>query len=156
MEPQSTRAFEPCNPEFAQVVRASFARQPVMGLIGASLTVVEPGYTRIELPYRVELTQQHGYFHGGITATIADTAAGYAAFSLFPRASVVLTVEFKINLLAIADGERLIAMGRVRKPGKTLTVVEFEVVVEKHGISTTCAYGLGTMMCLPETATRSG
>jgi len=81
----------------------------------------------ISLPFREELTQQHGYFHAGTTATIADTAAGYAALSLYPSGTGVLTTEFKINLLNPAKGERLVARGRVIKPGRTLTVCSADV-----------------------------
>jgi uncharacterized protein (TIGR00369 family) len=140
--------FQPADPDFAARVRASFGRQGVMKLIGAVLTRVEPGLATIELPYRPDLTQQHGFFHAGMTSTIADSAAGYAAFSLFPAASSVLTVEFKINLIAPADGERLVATGRVKKPGRTLTICEFEVVAEKGGKPTVCALGLETLICL--------
>jgi len=97
-------AFQPADPDFETRVRASFGRQGIMQLIGAELTRVEPGLATIELPYRATLTQQHGFFHAGMTSTIADSAAGYAAYSLFPAASSVLTVEFKINLVAPADG----------------------------------------------------
>jgi uncharacterized protein (TIGR00369 family) len=140
--------FSASDPQFEQRVRASFARQGVMRAIGAAMTRVEPGIVMIELPFRADLTQQHGYFHAGITATIADSAAGYAAYSLFPADSSVLTVEFKINLLAPADGERLVATGRVKKSGRTLTICEFEVAAVKSGKSTVCALGLDTLMCL--------
>lgn len=119
-----------------------------MLLIGAELTRVEPGRVTIELPYRGELSQQHGFFHAGITSTIADSAGGYAGYTLFPADSSVLTVEYKINLIAPADGERLIATGRVKKPGQTLTICEFEVVAVKHGQPKTCALGLQTLICL--------
>jgi uncharacterized protein (TIGR00369 family) len=140
--------FQPADPDFAARVRASFGRQGVMKLIGAVLTRVEPGLATIELPYRPDLTQQHGFFHAGMTSAIADSAAGYAAFSLFPADASVLTVEFKINLIAPADGERLVATGRVKKPGRTLTICEFEVVAQKGGKSTVCALGLETLICL--------
>ena len=141
-------AFQAQDPDFEARVRESFARQGVMRLIGAALTRVEPGIATIELGYRPELTQQHGFFHAGMTATIADSAAGYAAYSLFPVDSSVLTVEFKINLVAPADGERLVATGRVKKPGRTLTICEFEVVALKDGRPTVCALGLETLICL--------
>ncbi len=141
-------AFPPQDPGFAARVRESFARQGAMRLIGAELTRVEPGVVTIELAHRPDLTQQHGFFHAGMTATIADSAAGYAAFSLFPAASSVLTVEFKINLIAPADGARLVASGRVKKPGRTLTICEFEVVAVKRGQPTVCALGLETLICL--------
>ena len=141
-------AFQPADPDFEARVRASFGRQGAMRLIGAVLTRVEPGRATIELPYRPDLSQQHGFFHAGMTASIADSAAGYAAHSLFPAASTVLTVEFKINLIAPADGERMVATGRVKKPGRTLTICEFEVVAQKGGKATVCALGLESLICL--------
>ncbi len=141
--------FQAPDPNFEARVRASFGRQPVMRTIGAEITLVGPGAVTIELPYRRDLTQQHGFFHAGITSTIADSAAGYAAYSLFPAESSVLTVEFKISLLAPAEGERLIASAQVKKPGRTLTVCEFEVVALKGGRRTVCALGLETLICLP-------
>jgi len=140
--------FQPADPGFEARVRASFGRQAAMKLIGATLARVEPGLAVIELPYRADLTQQHALVHGGITAMIADSAAGYAAYSLFPSDSSILTVEFKINLVAPADGERLVATGRVKKPGRTLTICEFEVVAHKGANATVCAVGLETLMCL--------
>ena len=143
-----TGDFEPGDAHFVSRVRASFARQQAMRFIGAQLTRVEPGLVAIELPFRRELTQQHGFFHAGITATIADSAGGYAGFTLFPADSSVLTVEYKMNLLAPADGERLVATGRVVKSGRTLTICEFTVVAVKNGKETACAHGLQTLMCL--------
>ena len=140
--------MRPADPDFAARVRDSFSRQKAMALIGARLTRIEPGFAEIELPFREDLTQQHGFFHGGFTATIADSAGGYAAFSLFPADSSVLTVEFKINLVAPAAGEKLLARGRVKKTGRTLTVCELEVDAVKDGNATTIALGLQTMMCL--------
>ncbi len=141
-------AFLPKDPDFAARVRVSFARQGVMALIGARLSRVEPGLVEIELPYRADLCQQHGFFHAGITSTIADSAGGYAAFSLFPADASVLTTEFKINLLAPAEGELLRAVGRVVKPGRTLTVCEVEVLALKAGAARPCAKLLQTLMCL--------
>jgi len=140
------QVLTPKNPEFAASVRASFARQGIMGLFGAALTRIEPGLCEIQLPYRPDLSQQHGYFHAGVTSTIADSAGGFAGFTLFPAASSVLTVEFKINLLAPADGDLLIATGRVIRAGRTLTVCEFDVEVEKAGHRTACAHGLQTLI----------
>lgn len=141
-------AFQPADAGFERRVRDSFERQGAMRLIGARLGVVEPGRVDIELPYREELSQQHGFFHAGITSTIADSAGGYAGYTLFPADSSVLTVEFKINLVAPAQGEKLIATGRVKKPGRTLTICEFEVFVFRGGRSKTCALGLQTLMCM--------
>jgi uncharacterized protein (TIGR00369 family) len=109
--------FQPKDPAFAARVRASFARQKAMDLIGARLTVVEPGYTEITLPYRPELTQQKAYVHGGILGMIADSACGYAAYSLMPAT---------INILAPARGD-LVARGQVIRPGRTLTVARGEI-----------------------------
>lgn len=140
----------PLDPDFVQRVHDSFARQQVMNLVGARLIHIAAGECVIELPYREDLTQQHGYFHAGITATIADSAGGYAAFTLFPPRSNVLSVEFKINLIAPANGERLSAQARVVKHGRTLTIVEFEVFVLRNGEEHRCAIGLQTVMCVPE------
>lgn len=141
-------AMTPRDPDFEARVRASFDRQKIMRLIGARMTRVEPGVVEIELPFRDDLTQQHGFFHAGITSTIADSAGGYAAYSLFPPDSSVLTVEFKMNLLAPADGERLVATGRVVRSGRTLTVCDLEAHVFRDGVATLCAKGLSTLMCL--------
>lgn len=141
-------AFTPKDPDFARRVRDSFGRQSVMELIGARLVRVEPGEVEIELPFRADLCQQHGFFHAGVTSTIADSAGGYAGFSLFPADASVLTVEFKINLLAPADGDLLRAVGRVIKPGRTLTVTEAEVTVVKGGVEKACARMAQTLMCL--------
>jgi uncharacterized protein (TIGR00369 family) len=123
----------PADPGFAARVRDSFGRQKAMGLIGASLTVVEPGYVEVALPWREDLTQQKGYVHGGILGMIADTACGYAAFSLMPAGCSLVTVEYKINILNPGRGS-LVAKGQVVKPGRTLTVARAEVYSEdgKH------------------------
>ena len=125
--------YQASNPAFVEEIRQSFAKQTIMGLIGASLTRVEPGVVEITLPYRADLTQQHGYVHAGIVSAIVDSAGGYAGFTLFPEDSSVLTVEFKLNLLAPASGERLIAEGFVVKPGRTLAVTRGEVHAEANG-----------------------
>jgi uncharacterized protein (TIGR00369 family) len=112
---------EPRNPHFEQAVRASFAGQPLMATIGARLTRVAAGETEIRLPFRSDLTQQHGFLHAGVVTSALDSACGYAAFSLMPEGVGVLTVEFKTNLLAPARGEELIARGRVVRAGRTIT-----------------------------------
>ena len=122
-------AHVPADPHFAARVRSSFGRQKAMGLIGASLTVVEPGYVEVALPWREDLTQQKGYVHGGILGMIADTACGYAAFSLMPADSSLVTVEYKINILNPGRGSQ-VAKGQVVKPGRTLTVARAEVYSE--------------------------
>jgi uncharacterized protein (TIGR00369 family) len=123
----------PADPAFAQRCRDSFARQKAMALIGASLTVVEPGYVEIELPFRDDLTQQKGFIHGGILGMIADTACGYSAFSLMPAGCSLVTVEYKINILTPAR-RALVAKGQVVKPGRTLTIARAEVYADdgKH------------------------
>ena len=136
-------------------VADSFARQNAMQFIGARLSRIEPGLAEIELPYRDELTQQHMFFHGGITTMIADSAGGYAGYSLFPATSSVLTVEFKISLLAPACGERLVATGRVIKPGRTLTICDLEVQAINDGHATPVLKGLQTLICLHRKADRA-
>lgn len=141
---------QPSNPAFAEEVRQSFAKQSIMRLIGGELTRVEPGIIEITLPYRTDLTQQDGYVHAGIVTTIADSACGYAAYSLMPPESEVLAVEFKVNLLRPAKGEKLLARAEVIKPGRTLTVVRADVFAtsgteERQLVATM----LGTMMRLP-------
>jgi uncharacterized protein (TIGR00369 family) len=119
----------PADPGFEQRCRESFGRQKAMRLIGAALTLVEPGYVEIALPYRDDITQQKGYVHGGVLGMIADTACGYSAFSLMPAGCSLVTVEYKINILAPARGD-LVARGQVLKPGRSLTVARAEVYAD--------------------------
>lgn len=121
MDPQR---FQPADPAFAERVRASYGRQAAMRTIGAELVAVEPGRVLIELPWAEPLTQQHGFLHAGMVATALDSACGYAAFSLMVPEAAVLTIEYKINLLAPARGERFRMEGLVVKPGRTVTVAE--------------------------------
>ena len=138
----------PADPAFAERCRESFARQKAMALIGAALAVVEPGYVEVALPFRDDLTQQKGYVHGGILGMIADTACGYSAFSLMPAGCSLVTVEYKMNILAPGRGS-LVAKGEVVKPGRTLTVARAEVYADdgKH-----VATMLQTLMMLANTA----
>jgi len=124
--------FDPRDPEFESRVAQSFADQAIMRTIGASLVEIAPGRVEIELPYRPDLTQQDGFLHAGVSATIMDSACGYAAFSLMPADARVLTIEFKINLLAPAAGDRFRAIGRVRKPGRSVFVAEGELLAERE------------------------
>jgi uncharacterized protein (TIGR00369 family) len=117
-------AADPADPDFAARVSASFERQAVMRTLGAELALVEPGRVVIEMAHRPELTQQHGFLHAGIVSTALDSACGYAAFSLMPAEAAVLTIEFKVNLLAPARGPRFRFEGRVAKAGRTISVVE--------------------------------
>ncbi len=136
------------DPSFAEKIRQSFARQSVMNLIGAELTKVEPGVIEVTLPYRSELTQQHGYVHAGIITTIADSACGYAAYSLMPANSEVLSVEFKVNLLRPARGEMFLARADVIKAGRTLTVVRADVFALSSNTRELIATMQATIMCL--------
>ena len=137
----------PADPLFANRVRDSFARQRAMALIGATLATVEPGLVEIKLPYRDDLTQQKGFVHGGILGMIADTACGYAAFSLMPADCSLVTVEYKMNILS-PGRTSLVARGEVVKPGRTLTIARAEVYARdgKH-----IATMLQTLMMLANT-----
>ncbi len=136
------------DPEFESRVRGSFERQGFMDFIGAELTELSPGACEIALPYRAELSQQHGFFHGGIVGTLADNACGYAAYTLTDADASILTVEFKINLMAPGDGQRLIARGEVVKAGRKLSVCEARVYAEKDGVETLCALATETLLPL--------
>ena len=116
--------FVPPDPDFAARVAASYARQPAMVTLGATLVDVAPGRVVIELPWAEALTQQHGFLHGGVVGMALDSACGYAGFSLMPVEAAVLTIEYKINMLAPAKGQRFRMEGHVVKPGRTITVTE--------------------------------
>ena len=139
---------QPRNPDFEARVRGSFARQNAMGLIGARMTRVEPGRVDIELPVREDLGQQHGFVHGGIVGMIADSAGGYAAFTLMPADASVLTVEYKVNMLAPAEGDLLIARGEVLKPGRSLSVVRADVWARRGDKETRVAAMQQTLMVM--------
>lgn len=143
------------NPSFATDVASSFAQQAVMNLIGAKLSLVQPGTVEITLPYRADLTQQNGYLHAGIVTTIADSACGYAAYSLMPAGSSVLSVEFKLNLLRPAQGESFVARAEVIKAGRTLTVVRADVFsINERTERTLVATMQGTIICVVSTEAR--
>jgi uncharacterized protein (TIGR00369 family) len=133
------------DPDFAARIRESFGRQKAMALIGASLKSVEAGAVEVALPYRDDLTQQKGFIHGGILGMIADTACGYAAFSLMPAGGSLVTVEYKMNILKPGRGA-LVAHGKVIRPGRTLTVARAEVYADDGGHVATM---LQTLMALP-------
>jgi len=140
--------FEPRDDSYESRVRASFARQRAMHTIGARLVRVEPGEVELELPFREDLTQQHGFLHAGIVTALVDSACGYAALSLMDRESAVLSVEYKVNLLAPAIGERMRAVGRVIKPGRTLLVCTGEVIAVAGGAESVVTAMQGTMMAV--------
>ena len=140
--------FDSRNPDFERDVRDSFARQGLMATLGAELAEVGPGRVVIGVDYRDGLGQQHGYFHGGVIGAIADSAGGYSAFSLMPPDSNVLTVEYKMNIVAPGKGERLVARGYVIRPGHTLTVARADVFAVDGGAEVLCATMLQTLMRL--------
>ena len=144
----ATPAFLPVFAGYAERVRASFARQGAMALIGATLADIAPGYCAIALEPRPKISQQHGYVHAGIVGTIVDSAGGYAGYTLFPEDSSVLTVEFKLNLLAPAEGDRIVAEGHVVKPGRTLAITRGEVYAERAGARTLIALMQQTLIVL--------
>lgn len=117
-------AVQQVPPGYEARVRASFARQAAMSTLGATLGAIEPGRVEVLMRHRLELTQQHGFVHAGMVAAALDSACGYAAFTLMPEGAAVLTIEFKINLIAPARGPQLRLEGRVTKAGRTISVVD--------------------------------
>jgi uncharacterized protein (TIGR00369 family) len=140
--------FQPPDPGFEARVRASFERQHAMRTIGATLSAVEPGRAVIELPWAQPLTQQHGFLHAGMVATAMDSACGYAAFSLMNADAAVLTIEYKINLMAPAKGERFRMEGRVVKPGRTITVADCRAYAIEGGREKLIATMTATLMAV--------
>ncbi len=140
-------AFEPRDPDFSPRVRASFERQAAMGTIGATLESVEAGRVVISLPFSQRLTQQHGFLHAGMVATALDSACGYAGATLMPADAGVLTIEFKINLMAPAEGQRFRMVGQVLKPGRTVTFTEGQAwAVDAQGGEKLIATMVATLM----------
>jgi uncharacterized protein (TIGR00369 family) len=135
-------------PDFERAVRDSFAAQPLMATIGARLTHVAAGEIDIRLPFRSDLTQQHGFLHAGVVASALDSACGYAAFSLMPEGAGVLTIEFKTNLLAPAKGDELIARGRVIRAGRTITVCRADGFMLADGVEVLVATMTATVMTI--------
>ena len=140
--------FQPRNPDFDSRTRESFARQRFMETLGTELTVVEPGHVEMRLPFRPELSQQHGFFHGGVIGTLADNASGYAAFTMLDAKDSILTVEYKMNIVSPGRGDTLIAVGTVIKPGRRLIICETRIYAENDGKRTLCATALCTMMAM--------
>jgi len=143
---QKVEQWQVHDPEYRTRVQESFQQQAFMSTLGVELTSVEPGYCEMRLPFKASLTQQDGYFHAGIMATIADNSAGYAAFSLMQSGANVLSVEFKVNLLAPGKGEFLLAKAKVIKNGRTLKICQTEVFNEKEGELTLCAIATVTLI----------
>ncbi len=145
---ESTRLqVQPATDDFADHVAGVLARQPFPSGLGLQLENVEPGYSVCRVPHRADLTQQHGFFHGGMVATIADTAMGAAAGSLVPRGSTPLTAEFKLNLMAPGDGRSLRAYGYVVRPGRTLSICRADVTtLDAEGTEYLCASAMDTLV----------
>lgn len=146
--------YEPKNKEFRKKVQESFDRQKFMDLIGAELVQIKPGYCEIKVLFNESLTQQHGFFHAGVISTLADNTAGYAAFSLMEADSSILTVEFKLNLIAPGKGDALIGKAHVIKNGRTLTICRSEIYAIQDGNSTLCAAGQSTLIELKHKSDR--
>jgi uncharacterized protein (TIGR00369 family) len=144
------QSFDPPDPDFESRVRSSFALQHLMTTIGANITTVLPGEVHIELTFASAWTQQHGFIHAGIITSIVDSACGYAANTLMPAGSGVLTVEYKVNFLNPAKAEKFVAIGRVIKPGRTLTVCVGEVTGVERGEEQVIATMQATMMSILE------
>ena len=140
--------FTPKDPLFKEKVSASFAQQPVMNTVGATIVSIEPGMVELEFTHQQNLTQHHGFIHAGIVTTVLDSACGYAAYSLMPENTSVLTIEFKTNLLAPALGEKYVAIGQVKKPGRTITVSDGELFAITNGQKKLVATMTGTLMTM--------
>ena len=151
----SPAASQTSDPDFERV-RDSFARQIVMSTLGATLSRVADGEVDIAMPFRADLSQQHGFLHAGILATILDSACGYAAFSRMPADAAVLSIEFKINLLSPAAGERFLARGRVLRSGRTITVCQADGFAITGQSEKLIATMVGTMMCVRDNPALSG
>jgi len=134
--------------DFEERVRTSFAKQKAMGTLGAELTHVAPGTIEIEMPFSDALTQQHGFLHAGIISAALDSACGYAAFTLMPPSAGVLTIEFKVNLLAPGKGDRFLFRGSVTKPGRTIIVADGEAYAISDGEAKLIATMTGTLMTI--------
>ncbi|CAO3351744.1 PaaI family thioesterase [Azospirillum melinis] len=140
--------FEPRTPDWKARCFASFEQQPICKTLGIELAAMEPGFCEMRLPFRADLTQQHGFFHAGMVSTLADNAGGYAALSLMPAGAEVLAVEFKINLMSPAKGDVMIARARVVKPGRTLVITQVEVSMLDGDVEKDCALMQQTTFCV--------
>lgn len=145
--------FSPRDPDWSRRVSDSFHGQGFMGHIGASLVESRPGHCEIRLPYRPEVSQHHGFFHGGVIGTLADNAGGFAGVSLLPPGIEVLTVEYKLNIVAPGRGESLLAVGHVVKNGRTLIITRADVFAERDGQRHLCAIAQQTLMAMEASRT---
>jgi uncharacterized protein (TIGR00369 family) len=148
MSDQTPNSLRPADANFEQRIRRSFDSQDAMHTVGASITEVSAGKVVIGFDYHNKLTQQHDFIHAGILSTVMDSACGYAAYSLMPADAEVLTIEFKINLLSPAKGDYFFAIGRVTKPGRTITVADGEMFARSGDQDKRIATMTGTLMTI--------
>ena len=144
----SYSTFEPRDPDYANRMQDSFENQAFMGFLGAVMAQVTPGAVEIHLPFQKGLTQQYGFFHGGAIGTLADVTGGYSAFSLMAAEDAILTIEYKVNMLAPAVGDMLVARGRVVRPGRQITVAHTDIFSLRDGVEKLVATSLGTFMTM--------
>jgi uncharacterized protein (TIGR00369 family) len=142
------QVFQPSDPDYEKRVRASFARQGIMTTLGASLIRLVPGEAEIEFSYSPALTQHNGYIHAGVITTVVDSACGYAAYTLMPAESDVLSIEYKVNFMSPAMGETFRGVGRVVKAGRTVTVCSGDVIAVANGVEKVVATMLATMITM--------
>jgi len=142
--------FTPSDSNFEARLRDNFTRQAIMTNLRSEMGLVQPGEVHLHMPFGSHLTQQDGFLHAGTVTTLMDSACGYAAFSLMPADARVLSVEFKVNLLSPARGEKFRAEGRVIKAGRTITVCEGKMFSIQNEEETLCALMQATMMCIRE------
>jgi len=142
--------FIPKDPDFEKKIRARFSKQGLLQNFGATLQRIEAGEVELAMSFDEKLTQQDGFLHAGAITTLVDSACGFAAFTLMPAGSRVLSVEFKINLLSPADGDRFLARGTVIKPGRTITVCEGKFYSFKNGEEKLSALMQATMICIQD------
>jgi uncharacterized protein (TIGR00369 family) len=144
------------DPNYEARVRESFGRQGFMAALGATIARVAPGFCEIHIPFASSVAQQHGYFHGGVIGAAADNAAAYAAFTLIGPTATVLTVEYKVNFLAPANGGLLVAEGRVLRTGRTLLCCKSDLSTVDGADASPCAVALATIMILIDRPDRPG
>ena len=140
--------FVPKSENYIQLVQKAFDQQGYMKHLGVEIADIRPGYCELHLPYKKELDQHHGYFHGGVIGSLADVSGGFAGFSLLPEGKAMLTVEYKLNIIAPGEGDYLKGVGRVVKAGRTLTVTEIDVFGVSGGKELQCATAIQTLMCV--------
>jgi len=142
-------SFVPKSDNYIEIVQRAFEHQGFMKHLGVEIVDIRPGFCELHIPFREELDQHHGYFHGGVIGSLADVSGGFAGYSLLPEGQAMLTVEYKLNIIAPGAGDYLKGVGRVVKAGRTLTVTEIDVFGVKDGVETQCATAIQTLMAVP-------